>query len=105
MIHTTDKGPEIYRQKLYQLGIEVTIIEKYVEAYEQQQPLDDVIKVAEKVMKSKKVLKQKVKQKVTQSLLQKGYKFETIQLVMNEIDFSQDEETLDHLLQRDLESL
>ena len=54
MIHTTDKGPEIYRQKLYQLGIEVTIIEKYVEAYEQQQPLDDVIKVAEKVMKSKR---------------------------------------------------
>lgn len=59
MIHTTDKGPEIYRQKLYQLGIEVTIIEKYVEAYEQQQPLDDVIKVAEKVMKSKRVLKQR----------------------------------------------
>ena len=73
MIHTTDKGPEIYRQKLYQLGIEVTIIEKYVEAYEQQQPLDDVIKVAKKVM--------------------------------NEIDFSQDEETLDHLLQRDLEKV
>ena len=105
MIHTTDKGPEIYRQKLYQLGIEVTIIEKYVEAYEQQQPLDDVIKVAEKVMKSKKGPEAKVKQKVTQSLLQKGYKFETIQLVMNEIDFSQDEETLDHLLQRDLEKV
>ena len=66
MIHTTDKGPEIYRQK----GPEA-----------------------------------KVKQKVTQSLLQKGYKFETIQLVMNEIDFSQDEETLDHLLQRDLEKV
>lgn len=63
MIHTTDKGPEIYRQKLYQLGIEVTIIEKYVEAYEQQQPLDDVIKVAEKVMKSKKGPEAKVKQK------------------------------------------
>lgn len=48
MIHTTDKGPEIYRQKLYQLGIEATIIEKYVKAYEQQQPLDDVIKVGKK---------------------------------------------------------
>ena len=56
-------------------------------------------------MKSKKALKQKVKQKVTQSLLQKGYNLETIQLVMNEIDFSQDEETLDHLLQRDLEKV
>ena len=38
-------------------------------------------------MKSKKGPEAKVKQKVTQSLLQKGYKFETIQLVMNEIDF------------------
>ena len=38
-------------------------------------------------MKSKKGPEAKVKQKVTQSLLQKGYKLETIQLVMNEIDF------------------
>ena len=56
-------------------------------------------------MKSKKGPEAKVKQKVTQSLLQKGYNLETIQLVMNEIDFSQDEETLDHLLQRDLEKV
>ena len=55
-------------------------------------------------MKSKKALK-KGKAKSNTVTSPKGYKLETIQLVMNEIDFSQDEETLDHLLQRDLEKV
>lgn len=105
MINTTEKGPEIYKQKLYQLGIEPTVIDNYTQLYEQQQPLDDVIKVGKKILKLKKGHEIKVKQKVTQSLFRKGYTLDTIQIVMNELDFFQDEETLDNLLQRDLEKV
>ena len=34
------------------------------------------------------------------SLIQKGYTIETAQYVLNELDFAQDEEVLDDLLQK-----
>jgi len=68
-------------------------------------PFEDVIKVGNKVMKTKKGPVVKVKQKVSQTLMQKGFTLETIQATMNELNFSQDEETLDNLLQRDLEKV
>ena len=105
MIRTSDKGPEIYKQKLYQLGIEPKIIDHFTALYEEQQPLEDVIKVGNKVMKTKKGPVVKVKQKVSQALMQKGFTLETIQATMNELNFSQDDETLDNLLQRDLEKV
>ena len=37
--------------------------------------------------------------------MQKGFTLETIQATMNELNFSQDDETLDNLLQRDLEKV
>ena len=39
------------------------------------------------------------------SLNAKGFTLETIQATMNELNFSQDDETLDNLLQRDLEKV
>lgn len=39
------------------------------------------------------------------SLIQKGYTIETAQYVLNELDFAQDEEVLDDLLQKDLEKV
>ena len=45
----------------------------------------------------------KRKEKLTQSLMQKGYTFDTINLVIEALDFSQSEETLDILLQDELE--
>ncbi|MBO1199799.1 recombination regulator RecX [Staphylococcus simiae] len=105
MIRTTDKGPEIYRQKLYQVGVESSIIDQYTELYKEQQPLEDIIAIANKIMKTKKGPVTKVKQKVMQSLMQKGFDMETIQQVLNEMDFEQDEAVLDDLLQRDLEKV
>ena len=52
MINTTDKGPEIYKQKLYQAGVEPNIIDQYI--YIEQQPLEDIVKVAQKVIRTKK---------------------------------------------------
>ena len=102
MIRTTDKGPKIYQQKLYQLGIEPNIIEMFTELYREQQELDDIIQIAEKYLKQKRA-QNKVKEKVMQSLIQKGFEMETIHAVLNEMDFTQDEAVLDDLLQRDLE--
>ncbi|PTE68773.1 recombination regulator RecX [Staphylococcus devriesei] len=105
MLNTTDKGPEIYKQKLYQVGIEPNIIANYVALYEEEQSLEAVIGVAEKIMRTKKGPASKVKQKVLQSLIQKGYSMEVAQQALGELDFTQDEETIDQLLANDLEKV
>lgn len=78
MINTTDKGPEIYKQKLYQAGVEPNIIDQYTELYLEQQPLEDIVKVAQKVIKTKKGPTSKVKQKVMQSLMQKDIRWKVL---------------------------
>ena len=103
MIQTSDKGPEIYKQKLYQAGIETHLIEDYAARYEEEQSLDQVVKVAEKILRQKKGPPAKVQAKVKQSLLQKGYTYEMIDRAFQEMDFSQDEAVVDELLQKDLE--
>jgi regulatory protein len=103
MILTTDKGPGIYKQKLREAGIEQLIIDEYSQIYEQEQSMEDILKVANKILKQKKGPLVKRKEKLTQSLMQKGYSFEKIKEVMDEMDFSQPEEQLDELLQNELE--
>ena len=46
MINTTDKGPEVFKQKLYQVGVEPNIINTYVKRYEEEQPIESIIHVA-----------------------------------------------------------
>ena len=46
MINTTDKGPEVFKQKLYQVGVEPNIIDRYVKRYEEEQPIESIIHVA-----------------------------------------------------------
>lgn len=104
MIRTTDKGPKIYQQKLYQLGIEPNIIEMFTELYREQQELDDIIQIAEKISKTKKDHKIRLK-KSNAIFNSKGFEMETIHAVLNEMDFTQDEAVLDDLLQRDLEKI
>ncbi|HLR18711.1 MAG TPA: recombination regulator RecX [Staphylococcus sp.] len=105
MILTTDKGPGIFKQKLRGAGVEQSIIDQYARFYEQEQPMEDILKVANKVLKQKKGPLVKRKEKLTQSLMQKGYSFEKIKEVMDEMDFSQPEEELDELLQLELEKV
>lgn len=105
MILTTDKGPGVYKQKLHQSGIEKSIIDEYGQLYEAEQSLDDILKIANKIWNQKKGPTIKKKEKLTQSLMQKGYSFEKIKEVMAEMDFSQSEEEIDQLLQKDLEKV
>lgn len=105
MIQTTDKGPEVYKQKLYQAGIETSIIDSYTDLYTQQQPIENIVKTAQKIINQKKGPIVKQKEKLTQSMLQKGYTFDTISTILNELDFNTTEETLDNLLQGELEKV
>lgn len=105
MILTTDKGPGIFKEKLREAGVEQIIIDDYVERYEAEQPLEAIVKVANKILRQKKGPIVKRKEKLTQSLIQKGYSFEKIKEVMDEMDFSQPEEELDGLLQQELEKV
>ena len=105
MIQTTDKGPEVYKQKLYQAGIETSIIDSYTDLYTQQQPIENIVKTAQKIINQKKGPIVNQKEKLTQSMLQKGYTFDTISTILNELDFNTTEETLDNLLQGELEKV
>lgn len=105
MILTTDKGPEIFKQKLIEAGIEAPLIQKYVARYEEEQPFDAILKVATKLKEKKKGPSQKVQQIVHQGLLQKGYTSDNIQAVLSELNFTEDAAGIDNLLQRDLEKV
>ncbi|MCO4326377.1 recombination regulator RecX [Staphylococcus agnetis] len=105
LLQTTDKGPEIFKQKLIEAGIEETLIQKGVEQYEAEQSKESIIKLANKIKSRKKGPPKKVQQQVHQSLIQKGYTFDTIRDVLAALDFSEDHEMIDELLQRDLEKV
>lgn len=105
MIATTDKGPEVYRQKLYQAGIEPHLMDQFTEKYIAEQPFDDIVKVATKIYNQKKGPKIKKEEKVKQSLAQKGYAHDTIFEVIQALDFEENEEAVALLLQRDLEKV
>lgn len=51
-------------------------------------------------MKTKKGPEIKIRQKVLQSLIQKGYSMDVVQQVIAELNFEQDENILDDLLQK-----
>lgn len=103
MLRTTDKGPEVFRQKLYKAGIEKPLIEAGVEQYVAEHPFEQIYQIAEKIVRQKKGPVAKVRQQVQQGLMQKGYQLETIHAVIDALDFEQDPEMIDNLLQRDLE--
>ncbi|KIX91263.1 RecX family transcriptional regulator [Staphylococcus microti] len=103
MLRTTDKGPEVFRQKLYKAGIEKPLIEAGVAQYVDEQPFEQIYQIAEKIVRQKKGPVAKVRQQVQQGLMKKGYQLETIHAVIDALDFEQDPEMIDNLLQRDLE--
>lgn len=51
-------------------------------------------------MKTKKGPEIKIRQKVLQSLIQKGYSMDVVQQAIAELNFEQDENILDDLLQK-----
>lgn len=48
MLRTTDKGPEVFRQKLHQAGIEADLIEEGVRVYEEEQPFESIVDIGQK---------------------------------------------------------
>ena len=56
-------------------------------------------------MKTKKGPEIKIRQKVLQSLIQKGYSMDVVQQAIAELNFEQDENILDDLLQKILKSI
>lgn len=105
MIRTSDKGPEIFRQKLRKAGVESHLIENMVDRYAMDQPFDNIIKIAQKIANQKKGPSNKIKQQVHQSLMQKGYHQDSINAVLDTLNFEQDPEEVEELLQQDLEKV
>ncbi|MBO4107393.1 recombination regulator RecX [Streptococcus suis] len=97
-----DKGPQALRQKLYQKGISKHIIEACLE-------LEEFDEIAEKVAKKlhKKYLgkysDRALKQKVKQGLLLKGFENKEADKALQKIEWVQDEQEQETLLNKELD--
>ncbi|MGE8207597.1 recombination regulator RecX [Heyndrickxia sp. NPDC080065] len=91
-MNTTKKGPGIIKIELRDKGISENNIETALQEFTNEQQQSHAIDLVEKTVRQNQKLSEKIlKQKIEQTLLRKGYFIETIQLAMDEIDFTKDE--------------
>lgn len=96
MINTTDKGPDVYRQKLFEKGIEKEIIDDYYARYADAMDEDRLMKLIQKQMDkhAKKSAQKIAEQKTLQTLVQKGYNLNIIMPYMQSVQFNGNEDLL-----------
>ncbi|TDM00759.1 recombination regulator RecX [Macrococcus carouselicus] len=80
MLNTTDKGPDVFRQKLFDKGIERAIIDEYYDNYTEEITAERMEKLIQKQLKRHqgKTSSYMAAQKTIQTLVQKGYNLNNI---------------------------
>jgi regulatory protein len=95
-INTTTKGPGLIKQELYEKGVSGPIIEASLELYSKEAQIEAALKLTGKIQKkSNKVSKIQQKQKTEEMLTRKGFAWDIIQIVLEEVavdDIEKDEE-------------
>ncbi|MED3623758.1 recombination regulator RecX [Neobacillus thermocopriae] len=92
-VNTTDKGPEVIKLELKEKGISEALINQSLDEFTQEQQIEKVSKISEKFFK--KNLKESFriqKQKLEQMLLRKGYPYEVIHIVIDDMDRHKEED-------------
>lgn len=107
MILTTDKGPDIYRQKLFEKGIEKPMIDEYYEQYTAQMDEERMVKLIDKQMTKqlKKNSHKMAEQKTMQTLLQKGYNLNIVLPYMKEMAYDENDDILLKELEKQVNKL
>lgn len=102
MIHTTDKGPEIFKQKLYEKGIERDLIDQYYDLYTDEMDEERMIHLIQKQLDkhARKSSQRLAEQKTIQTLAQKGYNLNIVVPYMKAMEYNGDEGVLQTELEK-----
>ncbi|KAA1037673.1 recombination regulator RecX [Macrococcus equipercicus] len=102
MINTTDKGPDIFKQKLFEKGIERDLIDAYYEYYTEQMDEERMTGLIQKQLDkhARKSSKRLAEQKTIQTLVQKGYNLNIIIPYMKEISYNGDRDVMHNELEK-----
>ncbi|MTH55478.1 recombination regulator RecX [Bacillus mangrovi] len=92
-MNSSGKGPDVIRQELIQKGISPLDIEQALSLYSHEEQLDEAMKHAEKFLKKNQSLSTfQVKKKLEQLLVRKGFNFSLVSLVLQSIDYSNNQD-------------
>ena len=90
-INTTLKGPDIIRRELNEKGIEQSIITDSLKKYTQELQIRAAQKILEKTAnRSQKISDFEKMQKIDQALLRKGFNWDVISIVKEEMESEED---------------
>lgn len=88
------EGPKLIKTKLIKKGIDISLIEEYLDNFNEE---DSINNLARRVINTSKNLnKQQIKQRVIRSLLTKGYNYNLVNKIVDDLlkDIEIDEEDL-----------
>lgn len=104
MINTTDKGPVIFAQKLKELGVEQSLIDKYTHQFESAITEERIDKIAAKISRKyeKKQSGRMIQQKIMQTLIQKGYNLDIANDALKNVKIETNEDALQTQLEKEV---
>lgn len=107
MILTTDKGPDVYRQKLFEKGIEKVLIDEFYDRYTEQMDEERMVKLINKQMEKqlKKSSRKMAEQKTMHTLAQKGYNLNIVLPYMKDMSYDKNDEVLQKELEKQVNKL
>ena len=89
---TNGKGPSVLKRELIGKGINQDFIEQALQEYNDDDQLQEAIDHAEKLLKkNNKISTVQIKQKIEQHLMRKGFRYDIISKVLDEVQYEQDE--------------
>ena len=97
--NASNKGPRAIQQELHKKGVGKELQQQVLENYSEEEQFAVAKKLAEKAARSNRsVAPTQLKQKIQNALARKGFSFEIIGSVMEEIDFGRDEDEWDSII-------
>jgi regulatory protein len=89
---TNGKGPNVIKRELAGKGIEQAFIEQALNQYTQSAQIQEAVTHAEKVLKkNNKLSNVQLKQKLEQHIMRKGFSYDIISIVLEEVKVEQEE--------------
>ncbi|WP_252504147.1 recombination regulator RecX [Sporosarcina sp. Marseille-Q4943] len=97
--NASNKGPKAIQQELQKKGVGKELQQQVLENYSEEEQFTVAKKLAEKAARSNRnIAPAQLKQKIQNALARKGFSFELISSVMEEIDFGRDEDEWDSII-------
>ncbi|MDQ0231739.1 recombination regulator RecX [Metabacillus malikii] len=89
---TNGKGPVVIRRELAEKGVNEQFIQEVLSAYRQDEQVEVAVTHAEKLLKKNhKISTTLLKNKVEQHLLRKGFAYQIISIVLEDVQFEQED--------------